>query len=68
MLLPKEGLRRSACVTLQAYITSVGDALSVTPSSPGLIARSKPASVIRMQDAEPMYKDATYSDGQSRSL
>ena len=53
---------------LQAYITSVGDTLSVTPSSPGLIARSKPASVIRMQDAEPMYKDTTYSDGQSRSL
>ena len=55
-------------MTSQAYITSVGDTSNVTPSSPGLIARSKPASFIRMQDAEPMYKDIMYSDGQSRTL
>lgn len=52
----------------QAYISTNGDASNVALSSPGLTVRGKPASFIRMQDAEPMYKEGIYSDGQARSL
>ena len=51
----------------QAYISTNGDS-NVALSSPGLTVRGKPASFIRMQDAEPMYKEGVYSDGQARSL
>ncbi len=53
---------------MQAYAASGGDAQSMALSSPGLTVRSKPASFIRVQDAEPMYKEHMYSDGQSRRL
>ena len=49
---------------MQAYTTNGGDAPSLALSSPGLTVRSKPASFIRVQDAEPMYKQRMYSDGQ----
>lgn len=61
-------LLREDAVIVQAYMTSNGDAPSLALSSPGLTVRSKPASFIRMQDAEPMYKQDIYSDGQLRRL
>lgn len=57
-----------AWLVMQAYTASGGDPPSMALSSPGLTVRSKPASFIRMQDAEPMYKQDVYSDGQSRRL
>ena len=60
--------RESTEMKMQAYTTNGGDAPSLALSSPGLTVRSKPASFIRVQDAEPMYKQRMYSDGQSRRL
>lgn len=58
----------TAMYIAQAYVSTNGDASNVALSSPGLTVRGKPASFIRMQDAEPMYREGVYSDGQARSL
>ncbi len=50
----------------QVNATGAEDASNVTLSGGGLTARSKPASFIRVQDAEPMYTFTAYSDGQMR--
>lgn len=51
---------------MQVNASGSEDASNVALSGGGLIARSKPASFIQVQDAEPMYSSAAYSDGELR--
>ncbi|KAK9917087.1 hypothetical protein WJX75_000778 [Coccomyxa subellipsoidea] len=52
--------------TPQVNASGSEDASNVALSGGGLTARSKPASFIQVQDAEPMYSSTAYSDGELR--
>ncbi|CAL8464733.1 g4268 [Coccomyxa elongata] len=51
---------------MQVNAATSDDASNVALSGAGLTARTKPASFIHVQDAEPMYTFTAYSDGQPR--
>jgi hypothetical protein len=51
---------------MQVNASGSEDASNVALSGGGLTARSKPASFIQVQDAEPMYSSTAYSDGELR--